>query len=202
MFGIDISSNNGSIDWNLVAKNPTKVDFVFIKASEGVGYTDPKLNFNSTEAKRVGLKIGYYHFASLNTLNNVADAKSEAKYFMSVLKNMPKPDLPYILDLETNKVDLEPSDVEEWINTFFAELRTNGFTNVALYSYTPFLNSNLPVKHGLGNVKLWIAAYVNLATPKLPTGWSKYWIWQYSSKGTISGIKGNVDMNKTIDPIY
>jgi lysozyme len=202
MNGIDVSHNNGVIDWAKVSKNTTKVDFAFIKATEGVGYTDSSFMLNANEAKKNGIKIGYYHFASLNTTNNVADAKAEVNYFVSVIKKAPAADLPLILDLETNKVGLDKTQVLEWINTFFSEMKKLGYDNLALYSYTPFLDSNLPPKHLLGTIKLWIAAYVNTATPKLPKGWKEYWIWQYSSKGTVLGIKGNVDLNKTKIPIF
>jgi len=201
MNGIDVSHNNGTIDWTKVAANPTKIDFAFIKASEGVGYTDPMFKTNANGAKNAGIRVGYYHFASLNTLNNVPDAKAEADYFMSLLKTVPAADLPYVLDIETNKVGLDPAHVQEWINTFFAEMKAGGYGNTILYSYTPFLDSNLPHPHNLGNVRLWIAAYVSAPSPKLPQGWTQYYIWQKSSTGSVSGINGNVDMNVTLGPI-
>src|SRR4051812_9597232 len=102
MNGIDVSHNNGTINWAAVATNATRVDFAYIKASEGVGYTDPTFKVNAEGAKKAGIKIGYYHFASLNTLNDVPDAKAEADYFMSIIKTAPSVDLPYILDIETN----------------------------------------------------------------------------------------------------
>ena len=121
---------------------------------------------------------------------------------MSVIKKAAPPDLPLILDIETNKVALGKARVEEWIRSFFSELKKGGYENVALYSYTPFLDASLPANHNFGNIKLWIAAYVNANKPKLPKGWNNYWIWQYSCKGSVTGIKGNVDLNKTLDDIY
>lgn len=197
MNGIDVSHNNGSIDWTKVAADPLKIDFVYIKASEGVGYTDPNFRTNASGAKNAGLKTGYYHFASLNTLNDVPDAKAEADYFASVIKTAPAADLPYVLDIETNKVGLSPVHVLEWINTFFAEMNQAGYGNTLLYSYTPFLDANLPANHNLGNVRLWLAAYVSAPAPKLPVGWTSYYIWQKSAKGLVNGIAGNVDMNVT-----
>ncbi len=202
MNGIDVSANNGKIEWDKVVQNATPINFVFIKTSEGVGYTDPTFKFNSLEAKRVGLKVGYYHFASLNTLNDIPDAKAEADYFISIIKTAPKFDLPLILDIETNKVGLDKAHVLEWINTFFNELKAAGYNDYALYSYTPFLDGNLPSNHSLGSIKLWLAAYTTAPAPKLPLGWNQYWIWQSSDKGNVFGIKGNVDTNKTTSPIF
>jgi lysozyme len=191
MFIIDVSQNNGIIDWKSVATNNPKVDGVFIKATEGVGFIDKQLVYNAVDAKSVGLKIGYYHFASLNSKDILKDSEAEAYCFLKAIEKLPKNDLPLILDLETNKIGLTSQEVLQWINNFFKCLKT---TNYALYSYTPFLNYNLPKNHGLGNIPLWIAAY----TPslKLPNGWTKCYLWQYSSKGKINGIKGNVDLNK------
>jgi lysozyme len=201
MNGIDVSSHNGSINWSKVASTMVKIDFAYIKASEGIGYTDPKFLINASKAKMNNIRVGYYHFASLNTTNDIADAKAEADYFISVIKKAPPFDLPLVLDLETNKVGLDRIHVLEWINTFLNEMELSGYSDTALYSYTPFLDSNLPADHGLGSIRLWLAAYVN-GTPKLPVGWKEYWIWQYTSKGQVSGINGNVDLNKTIKPLY
>src|SRR6185312_5212020 len=103
MNGIDVSHNNG-INWDKVAQNPTKIDFAYIKVSEGVNCTDASFHFNATEAKRVGIKIGYYHFATLNVTDDKTDAKAEVDDFVNLLKAAPAADLPPVLDIELNKV--------------------------------------------------------------------------------------------------
>lgn len=190
---IDVSKWQGSIDWTVVKKNHPEIEGVFLKATEGVGYIDPQLSANFEKAGMAGFKIGYYHFASLNNTDAHNDAISEAKYFYSIVRLFPRT-MPLVLDIESNPSKLPKEKVLEWIKTFFSELEKLGETNVVLYSYAPFLNENLPANHGLGNIRLWLAAYT--ATPKLPYGWAKYWLWQYSSKGVIKGIKGKVDLNK------
>jgi len=197
MFGIDTSHHNDVIDWKAVAKDPQGVSFAYLKATEGTGYIDPKFYTNAQNAANAGLKIGFYHFATLNTDNVVPDAKAEAAFFMASIAKAPKTELPLVLDIETNKAGLDKEEVLVWINTFFAELEKAGFKDPVLYSYTPFLNSNLPPKHGLGNRRLWLAAYVNKQVPLLPNGWKDYWLWQYTAKGTIPGIKTTVDLNKS-----
>lgn len=200
MKGIDVSHWNGVIDWHHVAtKNNPKIEFAFIKTSTGVGGADPKAKFNAVEAKKAGIKIGYYHYCSLNDKNEIADATAEADWFISVLKTLPSADLPYILDLEDNnpKIQLDDDEVSNWIVTFFNTLTCKGFGNYALYSYTPFLQAHLPANHSLGQIRLWLAQYNNRPYPKMPPGWSKYWIWQYSDSGSVVGIKGKVDLNKT-----
>jgi len=197
MFGIDTSHHNSVINWAEVAKDPQGVGFAYLKATEGQNYIDPMLFTNSKGAANAGLKIGFYHFATLNTDNVVPDAKAEAAFFMATIAKCPKTELPLVLDIETNKSGLDKEEVLVWINTFFGELEKAGFKDPVLYSYTPFLNSNLPPKHGLGNRRLWLAAYVNKQVPLLPNGWKDHWLWQYSAKGSISGITTPVDLNKS-----
>jgi GH25 family lysozyme M1 (1,4-beta-N-acetylmuramidase) len=192
---IDISSNQGRINWKLVPTNEPKVDGIYIKASEGVGYTDPQLRINALEASQAGIPIGYYHFCSLNnSIDVVGDAKQEAQYFFTATHGLPVPHLPYVLDVETNKSHLIKDQTLLWIRTFFNELEKKDIKDYVLYSYTPFLNENLPTNHGLGNVRLWLASYT--PTYKLPYGWNSVWLWQYSNQGQIAGIKTRVDLNK------
>lgn len=196
MKGIDVSHHQGAINWSKVATDPMPVEFAIIKATEGTTFTDPMLFINAEAAKKAGLKVSYYHFASLNTEDVLTDAKAEAQFFAKRLAQVPPPDLPLVLDIESNKANLKPERVSNWIVAFFAELENLGYIDYVLYSYTPFLNANLPKNHGLGWIRLWIAAYVNKPQPVLPVGWKSYWLWQYSAKGSVTGIKGDVDMNK------
>lgn len=195
---IDCSHFQGSIQWDEVADQLPKIDGVYIKASQGVGYVDAAMKYNASEAHKAGLKVGYYHYATLNTPNAALDAKQEARYFIDTIGKAVKPDLPLVLDIEENKANLSAMDVWTWITTFFNELEEMGFKDYALYSYTPFLNASLPNNHKLGHIKLWLAAYVNKVTPILPHGWDSWWLWQYSAHGRVNGVSKFVDVNKTL----
>jgi len=192
---IDVSKWQKKIDWKTVKSNVPAIEGVYIKASEGVGFKDANMTFNAVEAKKVGFKIGFYHFASLNAVDVVNDAKTEAKYFLSITKNF-NPEMPYVLDLETNASKLPKDKVLLWIKSFFKEMEANGVSDYWIYSYTPFLNENLPANHDLGNVPLWVAAYSD--SYKIPKGWVKPVLWQYTQKGLVNGITTNVDLNKRV----
>lgn len=193
---IDISHHQGKIDWVKVVNSSFQPKLVYIKATQGINYTDPLFLKNARAAKAAGLKVGYYHFASLNDKDEVKDAKLEAQWFVKNIKLAPQFDFPLVLDVEDNPSKLTKEEVLVWINTFAYELAQLGYTDYILYSYTPFLNSNLPSNHKLGSVKLWIAAYN--PTYKVPIGWKAPNMWQYSQTGKVSGITGNVDLNKTL----
>lgn len=193
---IDVSKWQKAVNFLELKNDPQKVTGVYIKATEGVGYVDPFAKANALEAFKNGFQVGYYHFASLNTSAVQPDAVAEANAFINAIKSFGvKPTLPIVLDIEKNDAKLPAATVLAWIKTFFAELQRLGYTDIAIYSYTPFLNANLPLAHGLGAIKLWLAAYT--PTPVIPHGWVGYWLWQYTSKGVVKGIGGNVDLNKS-----
>lgn len=200
--GIDVSKWNSEIDWKVIKDNA--YEFVYIKHSQGIGSVDKKFEENFNNAKKAGLKVGLYHFASLNDSDEVKDAKAEAEFFLKATKNI-KADLLPVVDIETNEVNLTQSEVEQWIQTYYDTLGGK----CVLYSGSWFLNANLNPNHRLGKIPLWLSSYpfdkkdaivndstiIKLKWPKPPIGWSDWIIWQWSGKGTLKGIKGLVDLN-------
>mgnify|MGYP000309260442 CR=1 FL=1 len=57
--GIDVSHYDGKIEWQ---KTLNHVDFVFVKATEGITYTDPRYHENASALQNVEQAIGAYHF--------------------------------------------------------------------------------------------------------------------------------------------
>ena len=201
MTGIDFSHWQGMIDfYKVVNENTPKIDFSIIKATQGINRIDSMLKYNSIQGNRAGMPISYYHFATLNTTDVIPDGKVQAEFFTKAISNLPKNNFPLSLDIETNKSGLTRDQVLTWINTFLSRLSQLGYEGTYLYSYASFLNANLPVNHNLGNVPLWIASYRNIA--QLPAGWTNQTIWQYSATGTINGISGHVDLDRTNNPLF
>lgn len=48
----------------------------------------------------------------------------------------------------------------------------------------------------LADRKLWVAHYTTASAPLMPTGWSKWWLWQHTSSGRLAGYAGNLDMSR------
>lgn len=201
IYGIDVSHNNGTIDWEKVQSADPANSFAFIKATEGVGYTDPMCLANADAvAQKTKMRFGYYHFASLNNSSNVSkDATDEANWFVQTMQSMPEASVVPVLDIERNDAGLTPAQVQEWISAFLSQMDVLGYPNVILYSYVSFLNDNLPPDHPFGSLPLWIAHYTSNASPSIPHGWTNYTIWQYSGSGSVSGVSTQCDMNKA-DP--
>lgn len=191
---IDVSSYQGNInwqdleDWNHKSSDP--ITGVYIKISQGINSHDPKAYINAQGAKDKHLDFGYYHFATLNKSDVVADATAEANDVLAQLKTLPPANMSLALDIETDELNLPADQVLAWINKF-----RSFFPSIVLYSGPYFLNQHLPPQHGLGTIPLWLAEYTT-GKPLLPQGWSSYWLHQYSDKGQVGGIVGNVDVSR------
>lgn len=186
---IDVSKHQGTIIWDKVKPY---VDFVIIKAS---GKTkDPQYDRNTYECKRLGIPFHAYHFMYCV---NERQAEIEAKLFSeSVEKTQP---LSYVLDCE-GPWGVAKKDARRVAEAFETELRRLRGDNikVAVYVghewYKPY---NLDYDH---YSYVWIPRYKKRDDGK-PTGNKpshKADLWQYSSKGKIPGIGGDVDMDMIV----
>lgn len=178
--GIDVSHHNGAIDWQKVKADGIK--FVFIKSTQGTGYS--KVDYfrnNAPKALGYGLHVGAYHYA---VFSNVPEAISEAQYFLSVIKDY-KLTYPPVLDLEENKENASKKQLTDAAIAFLDVLKHAGYSPI-LYTGKSFLATDLDESRI--HYSLWIARYNDELGRKAD-------IWQYSSKGKVDGISGNVDMN-------
>lgn len=204
--GIDVSHDNDIADWSAIKK--AGVSFTYIKISEGVGSPDNAARGHANAAKQSGLKIGYYHFAHPDTRNGgtiTSDANAEADDAMSRMADLPKPDLPLVLDLEDSPpwdTPLSSNDYQEWINTFISRIQSTSGLEVMIYSRKSYLDLKLPNEHNLGKYKLWISYYSGTDWNNIvcPVGWTDWAMWQYCENGNIAG-NSNLDINILKDPV-
>ncbi len=198
---IDLSYANGTVDFTKMRSiNTPFVDGIYIKINEGFGtkYIDTQLKNNVEGCIKNKYLFGYYHFATLNTdLDPIGDAKSEADFFIEILKTLPAYSMIPVIDIETNSGKLTKEHVVAWMNTFFSELKNAGHPDFRIYGSKGFLDANLPSDHHFENIKLWVAHYTNQSKPLMPNGWPKWDLWQYSSEGKIPGVNKNVDLSRT-----
>jgi lysozyme len=185
--GIDVSRHQGDINWPKV-KTSGKVDFAFVKASEGLGYIDPQFRRNAAGANAVKIPVGYYHYAHPET-NKALD---EAWAFVDVTKGQAA-QLPYVLDLEGEAAKLSKSDLTAWALTFMREVERLTGASVMLYTGAYFARDEVGFE--LGEFPLWIAHY-GTNKPLDDSTWDKWTVFQYTSSGSVPGIVGNVDMNE------
>ncbi len=181
--GIDISHYQGSINWDLVGDEP--ISYVYIKATEGANYVDSYYEYNRSEARRVGLSVGSYHFYRPNVSPKVQFAN------MTRIVKADEQDLVPLIDIEFRGKEPKSrfiSDLRE-----FVEMVTEHYgKKPLLYTYHNFYNNHLLGE--FGDYQFMIARYQS-NEPWLNDG-KDYIMWQYSDKGSISGIKGNVDRSR------
>lgn len=187
--GIDLSHHNGTINWTKVSD----VEFVLIRAGYGrlAKQKDTKFEENYKGAKSAGLHIGAYWYSYAQ---NTAEALLEAKAFLEVIKDK-KFDMPIYFDIEeTSQVKLGKSICSAIVRTFCGELEKAGYF-AGVYSFNSFFETNLD-DDIRKRYATWIARTPTnddgktVVKPSYDCG-----IHQYSFKGKISGIYGNVDLD-------
>ncbi len=189
-FGIDISRHNGNIDWNAV--KASGVDYVILRcgyrgSATGVLIEDESFKKNIKGATAAGLKVGVYVFSQ--AIDEV-EAVKEASLAVSLVKGY-KLTYPIFIDTESSggRADkIDKATRTAVVNAFCQTVASAGY-QAGIYASKTWYEDKLNMS-AVGNYKIWLAQYA-----AKPTYNSKYDMWQYSSKGTISGIKGNVDLN-------
>jgi lysozyme len=183
LHGIDVSHYQRRINWDTLSGNPD-VDFAFAKATEGADYVDSLFARNWEEMRRNGIKRGAYHF-----FRAYGCGYEQAIHFLQNVDLQPG-DIAPVLDIElTNGIprELFVEEIRIWLQTVERCLHVKPIIYTNQNFYENYLAGSFE------NNPLWIARYSS-ESPMLTTG--KRWdFWQYSHKGYLTGIKGNVDMN-------
>ena len=190
MNGIDIASYQTGIDLSVVP-----CDFVIIKATEGVNYTNPDFTRAYTQAKEQNKLIGIYHYA------NGAGATAEADYYLSVVGDRVG-DAILVLDWEQggNSAFGSVSYAKQWLDRIYAQTKVRPLIYMSKSVTYGYDWSAVAPNHGL-----WVAQYANnnptnyQSNPWTDTNgygaWSSPVIFQYASTGRLSGWSGNLDLN-------
>ncbi len=189
-FGIDVSRHNGNIDWNAV--KASGVDYVIIRcgyrgSATGVLIQDENFIKNIKGASAAGLKVGIYVFSQ--AVNEV-EAVKEASLAVSLAKGY---NLTYPIFIDTESSGGRADKIDKAtrtavVNAFCQTVAAGGY-KPGIYASKTWFEDKLNMG-AIGNYKIWLAQY-----SAAPTYKGRYDMWQYSSKGKISGIKGNVDLN-------
>lgn len=191
--GIDVSSHQGTVDWNAVAASG--VEFVILRAGYR-GYTtgavleDAAFRANLQGAMNAGLRVGVYFYSQAIT---VEEAAEEARFVLNLVQGMSLP-YPIVFDWETVSSSsartngLGKDVLTACANTFCDTVESAGYRSAV------YFNLNLAYTRydlsGLNGRTCWLAEY-NVP----PTYYYDYQLLQYTSSGTVPGISGRVDMN-------
>jgi GH25 family lysozyme M1 (1,4-beta-N-acetylmuramidase) len=195
--GIDVSTHQGTVDWDEVAG--AGLSFAIIKATQGRSeataglrnFTDSKFKRNITEAHRIGLRVGVYHYLTAQT---VGEAMEEAEYFLSVIEPYkPLIDLWSVVDVESKYLPKDKTLLTQIVNTFCSRVTSAGLRPM-VYTNPDY------IKHRLNDISywpLWLALWRKKTNAPTVKDYPSMKLWQWGSEA-ISGINGNVDANFAI----
>ena len=185
--GVDVSHHQGEIDWDKLSQED--ISFAFIKATEGSKYKDEQFDKNWSEAAATDLRIGAYHFFSLDSAG-----AAQAENFCNTVKPV-KDMLPPVVDVEPygNYNDPGQLDAEKMLTelgAFIEGVESHYGLKPIIYTTEEWL----PVlQDQFGDYDLWIRDVYGKPDPSI-----KWTLWQYSNRHVLSGYAGTeryIDMN-------
>lgn len=193
--GIDVSSHQGQIDWQQVKEYG--IEFAIIRLGyRGYDYgnicLDTCAEYNLTQAKAAGLKVGAYFFSQAVSKE---EAIEEAEFAISVLGDF-ELDLPLAFDWE--KVEYSDARTDKVKKAELMECAKAFCGEVAEAGYQPmiYFNPSLAETHleliELVEYPFWLAAYSTQTGLSFPY---RMEFWQYRDDGAIPGIEGPVDVD-------
>lgn len=176
---------------------------VFTKATEGLEYVDKTFERYFADLKQDGITRGCYHF-----FRKTFDAVKQAQHFLNTIENHIDPHDVLILDVEEGGE--KASQLWSWFHTVRSQFPNHQYL---LYSRKNILDPIVMTqgeKDYFKQIPVWTAGYPFLpdmySAP--PAGYipdqSKFgpvWVWQYTDKGKVEGISGDVDCN-WVDPVF
>lgn len=197
--GIDVSQFQKEIDWERVRQ--AGVEFAIVRVG-GRGYTEGRLyedtyfEQNVRGAMAAGLDVGAYFFSQAIT---VEEAVEEARLVLDKLEGF-ELTMPVVFDWEltsdssarTNNMD---GDTMNAVALAFCQtIEAGGYTPMIYFnSFQGYVKYDLSK---LTDYEFWFAQYQNQ-----PSFYYDFQLWQYSSKGQVDGIEGDVDMNLHFGPV-
>lgn len=181
--GLDLSHHNGAVDWSRLSSG--HIDFVFVKATEGMDDKDPSFDSHWRDAQKAGIVRGAYHFYVTED-----PPEKQAQFFIDTVK-LGSGDLTPAVDIEVLGKNTAP-DVADRLQVFIDILTQHYGKKPIIYTGRVFWNATMNDKFGQN--PLWIAEY-GVQKPIDPEGWQDWHFWQWTQNATVPGVEKEVDLN-------
>lgn len=197
--GIDVSKWQGKIDWNQVKKD--QIDFALIRigyrGENGVIYKDDNADYNIQQASKAGILVGVYFYS---TALNEQEAKEEANWTLQSIKSY-SISYPVVYDCEGYKhsssrtYNLNTNERTANALAFLDTIADEKYDTM-FYSALSDIDTHWNIEDIQSQHKVWIAQYSDTIYPskQKPDYNGICHAWQYTNKGSVKGIDGNVDM--------
>ena len=184
--GIDVSKHQGTINWEELKRN-AKIKFVYIKATEGSNYVDPRYKENIKNARKHGFKVGSYHY-----FTDLSSARMQFQNFIQNA-NRDEQDLLPVIDVE-KRSKWTPQQLRDSVKVFADLIEDYYGCKPLIYTFETFFNKNLG--KAFEKYPIFIAKYPKGQEQPNING-VKWVLWQFSECGRFKGVKDNlVDMSR------
>lgn len=210
--GVDVSRWQGPLDWDVIRKNNPDIDFVFIRTGDG---STADKEFSNNWENSSGLIRGSYHY-----LRADRGGEDQAKLALKLIDRrggMLDHDLPPALDLEGGArnnlsggiftgdedklpIDLVAEEALAFLDTTEKELGVRPLVYTGQAFHWWFSQARPDLAKLFAKYPLWLPSYTD--KPLMPVDkegnafpWKQWTFWQYTAKGSVMGIKGEVDVN-------
>ena len=190
--GVDVSAYQGKIDWKKV--KASGIDFAIIRLGYR-GYESGKLveddyaKANLKGAMEAGLKVGAYFFSQALSIK---ETDEEIKFILKILGDT-KLEMPLVLDWEipantARTRNMDATTLTDIQRHFCGQVRDKGYQPMIYFNWHQ--SEKLYYLSELEEYPFWLALYQD----RMTYPW-KIEMWQYTDKGKVPGIQGNVDLN-------
>ncbi len=201
--GIDVSSFQGTIDWEQVAGSG--IDFVMVRVGyrtlqSGEIQEDACAKYNLQEASAQGIQLGVYFFSTAVTEE---EAREEAQWVCEFLAGYP---ITYPVafncegfqDSSSRQYGLSVEERTDIALAFLEEIEAGGYTGMFYAARNELADNLLWETDALElSYRIWVAQYLTVTYPdaQTPDYGGEYVMWQYTNKGSVPGIDSAVDLN-------
>lgn len=184
--GLDVSAHQGQIYWDFI--DAKRWSFVYIKATEGGDFKDPRFQENWKNSRQSALKRGAYHFFTF--------CKPGSEQAQNFIDSVPVETgtLPPVVDLEFGgncSKRPEKAEMLREIQTYLDQLETHYQQKPMLYVTRSFAQAYM-TGGVLSEYPLWVRDILKKPEGLKGRPWT---IWQYSNRGHMDALKGRVDLN-------
>ncbi|SDX21272.1 Lyzozyme M1 (1,4-beta-N-acetylmuramidase), GH25 family [Amycolatopsis xylanica] len=187
VLGHDVSGHQGDVDWPAAVGGGAR--FVYIKATEGTGFRNPRFAQQYNGSYQNGMIRGSYHFAR----PDVSSGAEQANYFIANGGGWSGDGktLPGALDAEYNPYgetcyNKSGPDMVAWIKDFSETYRNRTGRYPTIYTSTNWWKRCTGNSAEFRFNPLWIARY-NTFIGELPASWTVHTIWQFQAAGPLPG---------------
>lgn len=189
VLGVDASHLNAG-DFALLKQRG--VQFVFIKASQGASFIDPKATTFAASAKQNGVLVGLYHFFTGDPVD------AQFANFAKQLTSIPW-DLPPVIDCENvpTQSGPQPADYASRVLQFATRLSDQFGAKPIIYTTASFANSHLDetVSGYPLFLSQWRKNFAPGQQPTLPKWWKSFMFWNVGENVSGDAVLGAYDID-------